>query len=417
MREPKGKTKSQAMSGRPLGALGHRDFRLYWTGLVLSGIGSQFSSVAMAWQIYELTDSAFQIGLLGLARGVPQMVLLLFGGLLADALDRRKLMIATQWGQLSVSATLAIMSFAGRTTPSVLYVASVLLAIFGSLETPARQSLVPNLVPREELTSAVALTSAQRQVSNVAGPSLAGIALAFSGPTICYAVDAFSWFAVISALLALHARQQSGRGRSAISLRSLGEGIGFVWTHPVILALMALDLGANVFGSVRALMPVYARDILFVGPRGLGILYAATAVGSILTAAVVSAFGRIRRAGLWVLIGVAIYAVCTALFSFSRSFWFSVIMLLGVGIGNTISNILRGTINQLTIPDELRGRVISVNSIFTSTGPQLGQFESGVVAAWLGAEMSALTGGLATLAIAACVAAVRKVRVFEIEEK
>lgn len=345
------------------------------------------------------------------------MVLLLFGGLLADALDRRKLMIATQVGQLSVSAMLAILSFAGRTTPPVLYVASMLLAIFGSLETPARQSLVPNLVPREELTSAVALTSSQRQVSNIVGPSLAGVALAFSGPVVCYAADAVSWFAVIGALLALHARQQPGRGRSAISLRSLGEGIGFVWTQPVILALMALDLGANVFGSVRALLPVYARDILSVGPSGLGVLYAATAVGSILTAVVVSAVGRIRQAGLWVLIGVGIYAFCTVLFSFSHSFSFSVLMLAGVGIGNTISNILRGTINQLTIPDELRGRVISVNSIFTSTGPQLGQFESGVVAAWLGAEMSALTGGLATLAITGCVATVRRVRVFEIEEK
>jgi MFS family permease len=397
-------------------ALRNRDFRLFWTGLVLSGVGSQFTSVAMAWQIYELTDSAFQIGLLGLARAVPQFALLLFGGLLADAMDRRRLMIATQIGQMAVSATLAIMTLMGQTTPAALYAASMLLALFGSLETPARQALVPNLVPRQDLTSALALTGSQRQVATIAGPSLAGVVLTFSGPGACYATDAISWLAMIASLLAIHARPEPGRGRSAISLRSLREGVEFVWTHPVILNLMVLDLGVNVFGSVRALLPVYARDILSVGPGGLGILYTAPAVGAIVVATVMSTIGRVRRAGLWVLIGVAIYGGCTVLFSLSRSFWFSFLMLAGVGGGNSISVILRGTINQLTTPDELRGRVTSVNSIFTNTGPQLGQFESGAVAALLGAQMSALTGGLATLVIVASVAAVPRVRLLEIGE-
>lgn len=400
----------------PFLALRHRDFRLFWGGLVLSGTGSQFTAVAMAWQIYELTNSPLQIGLLGLARAVPQMALLLFGGLLADAVDRRRLMMAMQVGQFAVSGFLAALAFAGLVSPPVLYMASVFLAVFGSLENPARQALVPNLVPRSELTSAVALNATQRNVSQIAGPALAGIVLGGTSAAFCYAVDAISWLLMLGALAVIAAPAQAASGRRGISLQSLGEGVGFVWRHPVVLSLTILDFAQNVLGSPRALMPVYARDILFVGPEGLGLLYAATSAGSVGAAALMTAMPQVRRAGLWVLIGVGIYAVSTMLFAVSHVFWFSLAMLAIEGIGNTVSTILRGTMNQLVTPDDLRGRVTSVNNVFTNGGPQLGQFRAGAVGEVIGGEGSALGGGAALLAVVALVAALaRPVREFRID--
>ncbi len=377
-------------------ALQHRDFRIFWTGQILSGMGTQFSTVAMAWQIYELTNSPLHIGMLGLARAIPQMTLILFGGLLADAVDRKRLLILTQVGQFLVSAGLVVITLSGRASPFVLYGANVCFAIFSSLETPARQALPPNLVPRTDLANALALTNAQRNVAMIAGPSLAGIALGFVGPALCYGVDAISWLAMAFSLICI-TTPLSAASRRAISFNSLKEGVSFVRSQPVILLLMSLDFGMTFLGSTRALLPIYARDILQVGPEGLGILHSAVAVGSLGSATFLSFWGRVRRAGRWALIGVAIYGTCVLLFAFSKIFWFSVLMLAGTGIGNTIGAVLRSTINQLCTPDELRGRMSSVNSIFTNGGPQLGQFESGLVASFAGAEIAAFIGGVATL--------------------
>jgi MFS family permease len=384
----------------------HRDFRIFWTGSFFSSIGTQFTTVAMAWQIYELTNSPFQIGLLGLARALPQIVLLLFAGLLADAVNRRKLMICTQMGLFWVSATLALLTYSGMASPQLLYVATMLLALFSALEQPSRQSLIPNLVPRSDLAQALALQGTQRYVPMIAGPSLAGIVLAFFGPAACYTIDALSWLAMLLALLLLKTKISEGGGMRTVSLRSLQEGLSFVWRHGIILPLMLLDFGATFFGNVRGLLPVYARDILFVGPAGLGMLYAARAVGSVSAAAAMSFRGPVQRGGRWVFIGVGIYGLGTVFFAYSGMFWFSVLMLTLTGVGDTISSILRGTINQLQTPDELRGRMSSINGIFTMSGPQLGQFEIGIVAAWLGSENAALTGGLACLAILVTVAAI-----------
>ena len=381
----------------------------------MSGIGSQFTAVAMAWQIYELTNSAFQIGLLGLARAVPQAVLLLVAGLLADAMNRRKLMMCTQIGLFCVSTMLALLTLSGKASAEMLYLATMALALFSSLEAPARQSMIPNLVPRENLPQALALQGTQRYIPIIAGPSLAGLVLAFSGPAACYVVDALSWLAMLISLALLRTKLQEGAGWRSVSLRSLREGLRFVLGHGVIFPLMLLDFGATFFGNARALFPIYARDILFVGPKGLGLLYAARAVGSLSSAAALSFFGPVRRGGRWILIGIGVYGIATMLFASSRVFWFSLVMLALSGAGDTTSAILRSTINQLNTPDELRGRMSSINSIFTSSGPQLGQFESGVVAAWLGTEASAMTGGLATLGILGLVAAVfPQVRRFKI---
>src|SRR5258705_7045256 len=253
-----------------LSLLRHRDFCVFWTGSFLSSIGTQFTTVAMAWQIYELTNSPLQIGLLGLARAVPQIVLLLVGGVLADAMDRKKLMMCTQAALFCVSASLAFFTHTGRASPSLLYGAAMLLAFFSSLDSPTRQTMVPNLVPREVLAKALALNGTQRHVSVIAGPSLAGVVLAAYGPEACYALDACSWIFMIVALGRIRTPLSAGRGWRAVSFQALREGFGFVSGHAVIFPLMILDCGANFFGSAKALMPIYARDILAVGPRGLG---------------------------------------------------------------------------------------------------------------------------------------------------
>jgi MFS family permease len=382
-----------------------RDFSVFWTGSFFPSIGTQFTSVAMAWQIYELTNSPLQIGLLGVARAVPQIALLLVGGLLADAMNRRKLMMCTQIGLFGVSTILALLSYAGQTTPHMLYIATMLLAFFTSLEQPSRQSITPSLVPREQLAQALALQGTQRYVPIIAGPSLAGVVLAFSGPAACYAVDACSWLAMLGALKLLRTKIPEGAGWKSVSLTSLREGLQFVWSHGVIFPLMLLDFSATFFGNVRGLFPIYARDILLVGPTGLGLLYAARAIGSLLAAGAMALFGPVKHSGRWIFLGIGIYGLSTVFFAGSQVFWFSFLMLMFTGAGDTISSILRSTINQLSTPDELRGRMSSINSIFTSSGPQLGQFESGVVAAWLGAPMSAFTGGLATLFVLIVVAA------------
>ena len=384
---------------RLLSPLRHRDFRLFWIGLILSSVGSQFTQVAMAWQIYELTNSPLQIGLIGLVRAVPQMVILLFGGLLADAMNRRKLMMVTQGSLFFVSGSLALLSWTGQVTPGKLYAVTAFLALFSSLESPSRQAIVTNLVPTEDLSRALAIFSTQRQIATIAGPSIAGIVLAFAGPAACYAVDAVSWLIMLGALALIRSQLSERGGWRTITLSSLSVGFQFVWSHTVIFPFLMMDFGANIFGTVRALFPIYARDILTVGPEGLGVLYAASAVRALLGAIGFSFWGGVRHAGRWILFGVAVYGVCLLLFARSHLFWLSILLLVGSGIGDTISAILRATINQLSTPDDLRGRMASINSIFTNSGPQLGQFQIGALATVAGAEFAAMTGALTILLI------------------
>jgi len=385
--------------GKLLSPLRHRDFRLFWTGLLLSSVGSQFTQVAMAWQIYDLTNSPLQIGMIGLVRAVPQMFILLFGGLLADAMNRRKLMMVTQGSLFFVSGSLALMTLGGHVTPLKLYGFTVFLALFSSLEVPSRQAIVTNLVPAEDLSRALAIFSTQRQIATIAGPSIAGVVLAIAGPSVCYAVDAISWLVMLVSLALIRAQLPERGGWRTITLDSLRAGFRFVWGHAVIFPFLMMDFGANLFGAVRSLFPIYARDILAVGPEGLGILYAASAAGALIGAFGFSMWGPVRQAGRWILFGVTTYGVCLLLFAQSHFFWLSIFLLVGSGIGDTISAILRATINQLSTPDELRGRMSSINSIFTNSGPQLGQFQLGALAAAFGTEFAASTGAIVILFI------------------
>ena len=252
-------------------------------------------------------------------------------------------------------------------------------------------------MPAEDLSRALAIFSTQRQIATIAGPSIAGVVLAFAGPAVCYAVDAFSWLIMLASLALIRAQLPERGGWRTITLDSLRAGFRFVWGHAVIFPFLMMDFGANIFGTVRSLFPIYARDILAVGPQGLGLLYAASAAGALLGAFGFSLWGPVRRAGRWILFGVTIYGVCLLFFAKSHIFWLSIVLLIGSGIGDTISAILRSTINQLSTPDDLRGRMSSINSIFTNSGPQLGQFQLGALAALIGAEFAVMTGGVAII--------------------
>jgi MFS family permease len=210
---------------------------------------------------------------------------------------------------------------------------------------------------------------------------------------------------MFGALALIRARLSERGGWRTISLSSLGVGFQFVWNHAVIFPFLMMDFGANMFGTIRALFPIYARDILNVGPEGLGVLYAASAVGALLGAIGFSFYGEVRSAGRWILFGVAIYGLCLLLFARSHLFWLSILLLVGSGIGDTISAILRSTINQLSTPDDLRGRMAAINSIFTNNGPQLGQFQIGALATMAGAEAAAMTGALVILVMVAVLVA------------
>jgi MFS family permease len=385
-------------------ALRVRDFRLYYTGVVASNFGTNFTQLAMSWQIYEMTGSPLQLGLLGLVRAIPALTLVLFGGLLADAIDRRRLMMVTQGCQFCVTGALFILAVMGLLSPGVFYVSSFLQALCSSLETPARNAIVPNLVPNTMLTNALALNATQRSASSIAGPPLAGIALGFFGPTVNYAVDTVSWIVMIGALALIRPTGQARRGRRALTFAALGESFHYVWTHPILMSMMVLDFAQNLLGGVRSLLPVYASDVLQVGPQGLGLLSASSSFGTLTTGAIMSALPPIRRTGVGALIGITIFGVCTCVFAYSQLFWLSALMIAGQGVGDCISHVCRLTILQLNIPDEIRGRVTSVNSVFTQGGGPLGNFRGGAMAQWLGPELAVLTGGVAVLGVVAFMA-------------
>ncbi|HUZ03403.1 MAG TPA: MFS transporter [Thermomicrobiaceae bacterium] len=398
-------------------ALRHRDFRRFWGGAVVSALGSAFTTVALLWHLYLLTHSALQVGLIGLAQAIPLISVSLFGGLLADAVDRRRLLIVTQIVQFSISGTLALLTVAGLVSPLILYAAAALFALASALGNPSSTALVPNLVPPADLANAIALNSTQRSVAAIVGPGLAGLLLAFHGPALCYGVDSLSWFAMLTELLSIQSRPQEIGGRRAVSFAALRGGLEFVWHNPVILSMMVLDFGATLFGEPDALLPIFAQHILVVGATGLGLLFAATSVGSFLAGAGMSLLPSRRRAGRWVLSGVVVYGLAACVFALSHVFWLSLLMLGMMGAGDTVSAVLRGTINQLVTPDALRGRVSAVNSIFVVGGPRLGQVESGVVAALAGAPFSALTGGLGALLVVLAVALVPGVRRFSLSDE
>ena len=375
------------------GALRYRDFRLLWAGSFFSQIGSQMFVVGIGWQIYDITRSPLALGLLGLSRAVPLVIFALGAGVIADAMDRRRLMLVCQVVMLALSAALGLWTVRGLDIVWPVYLVVALASAARTFETPARQALVPALVPRQHLTNALSLNVLNGQAATVIGPSLAGVVIANLGVAAVYWLDALSYLAVIGSLVFMRVRPEPHAGTS-VSLRAALDGIRFLRSEPIILSTMLLDFIATFFGSALTLLPLFARDILRVGPEGLGLLYAAPSAGAVIAGIWMSLVAGSRRQGLLLLAAVMAYGLCTTVFGLSTSFWLSLLMLGGVGAADTISTVIRNTIRQLRTPDELRGRMVSVNMLFFMGGPQLGEFEAGVVARLAGGPFSVWSGGV-----------------------
>jgi MFS family permease len=398
-------------------ALRHRDYRLLWLGQIVSVTGSQMQFVAINWHVYLLTKSAFALGLVGLFRGVPIILCSLAGGVVADAIDRKRLMIVTQTVMLTSAALLTAGTLAGFESVWPIYVLSGIASAATAFDTPARQALMPTLVPIEDFPNAVSLAVIVFNVATIAGPAIAGFLLAESGPAIIYGINALSFLAVIAALIAMRASGQPDlqtERKDALSFAALKEGLTFVWHTPIIVQTMTLDFLATFFASATLLLPIFAQERLHVGARGYGFLAAAPAIGSVLTALVLARLGTLRRQGRLVVASVAVFGVATAAFGVSTVYWVSLLMLAITGAADTVSTVLRQTIRQLVTPNHLRGRMTSINMMFFMGGPQLGELEAGVVAGFIGAPLSVVIGGLGSL-ITAAIAAVKSKSLMKFE--
>jgi MFS family permease len=383
-------------------ALGHRNFRLLWLGQLISISGTMMQGAAILWHIALLAPpgwKALSLGLVGLARIGPILVFGLWSGVVADAVDRRRLMLAAQITMMLAATALALVTAAGVASPWNILLIAGFGAAAGAADGPARQSLLPSLVPREHLPNAISLNSIVYQTASVVGPALAGVALASVGVAAVYAINALSFVATISAILLMRGLPPTRPPeRGAISVKSLGEGLRFVFGAPLLRATLLLDGIATFFCSATALLPLFAQDVLEVGPRGYGWLFAAPSIGAVLASAVmVRLAGRIRRRGVVLLAAVAIYGLATVAFGLSRSFWLMFLALALTGSADTVSAVLRNIVRQLETPDHLRGRMVGISMLFFMGGPQLGEFEAGLAAQWLGAGLAVVLGGLASL--------------------
>jgi MFS family permease len=378
-------------------------------GQIVSVIGSQMQLAAINWHIYVLTGSPLALGLLGACRALPIILCSLMGGVVADVVDRRRLMVVTQSSMLTCSGLLALVTFSGMKHSWPIFLLTAIASAAWAFDTPARQALMPTLVPARDFQNAVSLGMLMFQIGMITGPPLAGFILASHGPGFVYTLNAASFVAVIVglALMRVSGKPEKTEGQtSEISLAALMEGLRFVWRTPIIVQTMTLDFVATFFASANQLLPIYAKDILDVGARGYGFLAAAPAAGAIVAGLVMARMGALRKQGLTVIVSVGIYGAATIAFGVSRAFWFSMLMLAATGAADTVSTILRQTIRQLVTPNNLRGRMTSVNMIFFMGGPQLGEVEAGTVAALMGAPFSVVTGGAACV-IAAVFAFIR----------
>jgi MFS family permease len=385
-----------------LAALRHRNFRLLWGGQLVSFSGSMMQSAAILWHVSLLVppdQKALALGLVGLVRIVPIVVFSLISGVVADAFDRRRLMFLTQTGMLVSAAVLAFLTFRGLEVVWPLYLLAALSSAAGAFDGPARQSLLPNLVPEEDLPNAIALNTTMFQMASVFGPTLAGVVIATLDVAWAYTFNAVSFLAVIVALLLMrNVPERNADAPREVTLGAALEGIRFVFRNPVIRGTMLLDFFATFFSSATALLPIFAQDILHVGARGYGWLYAAPSVGAVVASiATVRLMHRIERRGRVLILAVIGYGVASVIFGLSKTFWLTFLCLALTGVTDTVSTVLRNLIRQLATPDHLRGRMTSVNMIFFMGGPQLGELEAGLVAQAFGAPASVMSGGVACL--------------------
>jgi MFS family permease len=383
-----------AVAEGPFVAFGHRDFRLFQSGRFLSTVATQMQSVAVGWQIYALTGQALNLGLVGLAQFLPAFLCSPFAGHAADRFDRRVVLVICH-ASLTLCALALYLTTRGHGSPIfAIYGVLVCIGAARGFEGPSAQALVPNLVPREHFQNAIAWSSSIWQIAVVVGPALGGLVYGESGAGHVYAASFVLELGAVSMLLVQRSRStahQAGR-----SFSDLVAGIRYVWKSRVIFGAISLDLFAFLFGGSIALLPIFARDILHTGPRGLGLLRSAPAAGAILVAILLAYRPLRRRAGVVMLGCVALFGIATIAFGLSHNFGLSLCALGLAGGADMVSVFIRHTLVLLNTPDAMRGRVAAVNHIFIGASNELGEFESGLTAAWFGAVPAVIIGGIGT---------------------
>jgi MFS family permease len=382
----------------PFLALRYPNFRLVMVGEFVNALGSQMIAVALGWEIYDRTGSAFALGLIGLVQILPVVLLVFVTGHVADRYNRKRVAMIATAGIALGSLTLASIS-ATQGALWLVYLCVLGISTARAFYGPAASTLVPQTVPPEVFHSATTWSSTSWQLASVIGPALGGGLIAIlgaAGPV--YALNAVAGAIFIVAALLIHGREIA-QSSEPVTMDSLLAGFRFIWNTKPIIASITLDLFAVLFAGATALLPVFAKDILLVGPDGLGLLRAGASIGAVVMAVILANRRPFKQAGKTLLWAVAFFGIATAIFGLSRSFWLSLLMLAVLGALDFISVIIRGTLVLTRTPDELRGRVSAVNNVFVGASNQLGEFESGLVAGLFGPVFAVVAGGLATLLV------------------
>ena len=356
-------------------------------------------SVAIGWQMYELTQDAFSLGMVGLAQFIPMLLLTLFVGQIADRYDRRRIVYLSLVIEALTAVFLLIGSISGWLGREEILLAAALIGACRAFEGPTANALLPQIVSRHVLPRAVSMSTTAIQTALILGPSIGGLLLGF-GASLVYFVAAVAL--MLSALFTyiVKVKQVKNRKGATVSLRSFFSGLEYVRSKPIIFGAISLDLFVVLLGGATALMPIFAQDILQTGPWGLGLLRAAPAVGAIIVSAVLAFYPLEKSVGKTLFGAIAVYGVATMVFALSSNLALSLLALMVIGGSDVISMVIRSSLVQLQTPDELRGRVNAVNSLFTGTSFQLGEFESGVLAGFVGAVPAVLIGGIGSILVA-----------------
>ena len=381
----------------PDSLLRHRPFVLYWNARIFSAFAFQMAGVAVGWEMYALTGNAFDLGLVGLVQFLPAIVLIFVAGEMADRYDRRFILQCCQGVEALGAATLMVGSFGGWMSKEFILAAVFLIGVGRAFEAPTNQTLLPAVVPAALFPRAVAASSTAQQAATIAGPALGGI-LYYVSPTSVYAI-CFLLFVCAVLQLFFVRMQRHVSGRQPLTLHTFFAGVSYIRENRIILGVMSLDLFAVLLGGAMALLPIYAKDVFAVDSWGLGLLRAAPAVGALTIMAALVYAPLTRKIGTIEFAAVACFGVATIVFAISTSFWVSMVALVILGSADAVSVVIRQTLVQLETPDDMRGRVSAVNSLFVGMSNQVGDFRAGSMAAWLGAVPAVLIGGIGTVAV------------------
>ena len=382
-----------------LAAFRHRDFRLFFSMRFLAALATQMADVAVAWLVYEITQSALALGLIGLCIFLPNILFLLPAGHIADQFERRVVLIICY--SVTACASLALLAtvWTGTATPAVLFSIVAIIGSARAFANPASAAIVPNIVPREDFANAVALNSSANQIATIAGPALGGLVYAL-GPHVVFSITSLFFLLSVTMVWLLAYRMSIVR-RDKITWEYLTAGIGFIRRTPIVLGAISLDLFAVLLGGATALLPIYAKDIFLADAFTLGLLRSAPAVGAFMVALWIASFPVNRRVGLRMFQAIGVFGLATIGFGLSTSIYPALFFLFVIGASDMISVYVRSTLVQIETPDEMRGRVSAVNSMFIGASNELGQFESGVLAAIAGPVAAVVIGGAGTLAVTA----------------